>query len=128
MKRNEKISRRLVIPLLASIFNAAPVYCDAEGDEHGEGMDGLVDNLFLGESPFTSEQGELELQLTAAHRDGEEQETELSIEFQYGLTDRLTLEVVLPYLYLDGEEGSVDGLGDVELGAIYNPVNQIRFR
>jgi hypothetical protein len=45
------------------------------------------------------------------------------LALEYGLTDQLDVVFEAPYLYSVGDEGHVNGLGDVELGVLYNLIN-----
>lgn len=61
--------------------------------------------------------GEFEIDVVGESlRSGDRWETEVLAELEFGLLRRLMVEVEVPYLFLDPDDGNrVDGVGDVEL-------------
>lgn len=85
--------------------------------------------LFFMDSAYVEEHGEIELNLTSVFQTDEDEDGVEAkgwanvLELEYGLTKWLELEVEVPWLWAEvefaGQDESVSGLGDVELGAIF---------
>ncbi len=111
--------------------DASPIDTGADTSSHtafeGDGeeeFEGLIDELFLGETAYPEEQGSLEVTLSASFFDDEEAEsTQMRAEFFYGVTDRFRVSAEVPYLFRDPKEADEDlanGFGDIEIGFLYN--------
>lgn len=100
----------------------------------GQGDDQLIQELFLGETPYPQRRDETQLTLGAVHlRTRPERLTTLSFGAEYGFTDRFQVEIEIPHLLrrsgaaAEGEEGNrsdASGFGDVSLGVLYAVVNE----
>lgn len=92
-----------------------------------ESADGLVEELLLGGLPFSQERNEFQLTLSTEMLSRDEAyTTDTVLEIEYGITDSLQIGVELPYRVLDAKESGesdADGVGDIELEALWNLFN-----
>ncbi len=96
----------------------------AQASEDEDGIEPYMQELFLGEMAFAQEQAEVQIGVGLNNMtSGDFDLSELTVSFEYGLTDQLEVAFSAPYLFTDGNAGNVNGLGDVELGFLYNVVN-----
>jgi hypothetical protein len=109
---------------------ALPVSAYAE-EEDAARVEQVAQEVFIGAMPFAQEQFELQLSTSARFTRGEEQQQlEIPLVVELGLTDRLQVEVELPLAVLSPSgdfmrDGST-GLGNMEVGALYNLFNDGR--
>lgn len=106
-----------VLCLVGLTVGSAPLRAD-DGDDR----QWRPEQLFFATPPYPPEQGEVELTLGASLLDWRDrQEIEVMLEAEYGITDAFQIGIAVPYrfLRLDGEEDE-DGIGDIELEALYN--------
>lgn len=75
-----------------------------------------IEELFLSENAYTQEAGETQLSLGADFADTDDlQRTGLSLELEYGLSDRVQVSLGVPYTL--HEDGAPDGeFGELEAG------------
>jgi Putative MetA-pathway of phenol degradation len=93
------------------------------GEESSEKEeDGFVQMLFLSTPADPQKKGELSLSYAmdfADSRDG--RDTDFGFAIGYGVTDRLTLEIEVPYLVRNpSAEETNEGFGDLGFNALYN--------
>jgi len=109
---------------------ALPISAVAEDGDEG-GVEQVVQEVFTGSLPFPQEQLELQLTSSARWRRGnDQQELELPLGVELGVTDRLQVEVEVP-LGVVGPAGDfmrdgTTGVGNMEVGTLYNLVNDRR--
>ena len=83
--------------------------------EEDEPLGGLVEELILGESAYTQEQGEFQTTLGFEYSRGADEKTStLTFELEYGITDWFQIGFEAPYRWIDTE---ADGFQDIEFSA-----------
>jgi hypothetical protein len=104
-------SKVYLLVALAGLWMNAPAWA----------KDGEKEQVSM-QTGFVADRGELEFELVPRFTDGDDGETfESTLEIAYGWTDRLAMELEIPYLVLDPASGErQDGLGDVELELKYS--------
>ena len=116
-------------------FTLSPL-CIADDDDNEEGMSPLSQELFLGESPFVQEQGEVQFGVGFGRLDFDEatselkSETDLTFEFEYGITDAFTIGLEIPYVAFEAaeiDEEDQSGLGDAGITLLYGLINDEEF-
>ena len=137
MKYNlDSIKLAYVLSLIIGL--ASPAFCiaDDDDDDDGDAMSPLAQELFLGESPFVQEKGEIQfgVALTRLNFDANsselKNETDLTFEFEYGITDAFTIGFEVPYVAFkvsEADEEDQSGLGDAGITFLYGLVNNEEF-
>lgn len=75
--------------------------------------------LVPGDTAFGQEAGEYEIAFETTYQDGvEEDEVELRIGFEYGLTERIQLGVEVPYLFVDPDDEDEESASGLDLAEI----------
>ncbi len=130
------ISNTKLIYLLGLIIGlTSPSFCIADDDD-GDAMSPLSQELFLGESPFVQEQGEVQFGVSLSRLKFDENfsenksETDLTFEFEYGITDALTIGLEIPWVSFktaEIDEEDQSGLGDAGITLLYGLVNSEEF-
>ncbi|MBX2852917.1 MAG: transporter [Phycisphaeraceae bacterium] len=106
--------------LLITVCTAVPAFAD-DADEH-DGPAPLLEELILGESAYTQEQGEFQTTIGFTFdREDDEKQSTLSLEMEYGITDWLQVGFEVPYQWIDTE---ADGFSDIEFSAAARLFNQ----
>jgi len=91
-------------------------------------MDQYIQEFFIGETVFPQEKNEIQFTLKPifAGRIGEQQ-LSIPFEIEYGLSNRLQVSIVLPYLFSFSSNRRVKrGMGDAELSLMYNMLKNNR--
>ena len=88
----------------------------------------LIQELFQSDTVYPQEEGEIQLTFRPQYNRGDESVTRSAlVAFEYGVTDSLQIEVEwASFLRVDSddpEEGSAQGIGDLEIGARYSWMN-----
>ncbi len=99
----------------------------AANDEHDAG-EPVVQELFMGESPYPQEPGALQLRAAPGYLRAEDgRETELGMDAEYGLSARLQLGAELPWVR-SAPQGAprAAGLGDVSVSVLYTVLRTAR--
>lgn len=90
----------------------------AGGICQAEEAESAIEELFLNEVAYTQERGEYQLTLGVDFFEEDAFErSELSMELEFGLTDRLQVSIGAPYSLHDDAPGSTREFTEVEIGA-----------
>ena len=87
----------------------------------------IVQEIFLGETPFPQDQQEVQITLGGNYlKSRKEKTTEASLTAEYGITDTFQVQMQLPYRIRTGREnnGSTRGVGDIKAGLLYAFINK----
>lgn len=85
---------------------------EAASSDHAQG-------LFLLDTAYPQERGSLQLTLSGAHLHFDDgHESEVALQLEYGITDRVQVEAVFPVRWFKEGDESDKGLGDIELGLL----------
>lgn len=102
-------------------FAAASSWVHPAAAEDPDKVDDVIQELFIGDTVYS--QDRLELQVTHALRYEQgpgERTFEDALDLQFGLTDRLQVQVEVPGKGVLSSAGLATGLGNLEVGATYN--------
>lgn len=83
----------------------------------------LLQELFLGESVYPQEAGELQFTTGFLWADKGADDFRIPMLLEYGLTDRLQIGVETPFDFLRTGSDDAEGLGNVELEVYWNVLN-----
>jgi len=90
-------------------------------------MDEYLQEFYLEETVFPQEKNEIQLTLKPSFTKYEQRQLYIPLAVEYGLTDRLQIEVEVPYLISSvTERQRIRGMGNVEVGLMYNILKSYR--
>jgi hypothetical protein len=127
MHNRRSSSTFIVAPIAAAACVATVMFAfsargqDEEKHEEKSFPGQLFTELFVGEKIYSLERGEwYGIGAASFGKAPHEKEFELSGEVIYGLTDQIQLSGEIPLLYVDTDEGSHTGIGDISLAVNWN--------
>lgn len=88
----------------------------------------LLQELFLGESVYPQEAGEIQFSSGFFSTRVNRNDFEIPLLFEYGLTDRLQIGAEVPIGFLHSGDQEANGLGNAELEVYWNVLNNPRSR
>jgi len=90
-------------------------------------MDEYLQEFFTEETVFSQDRNEIQFTLKPIFTKGEQRQLYVPLSVEYGLTDRLQIEVEVPYLISSLTERQRNrGMGNAEVGLMYNILKSYR--
>jgi len=90
-------------------------------------MDEYLQEFFTGETVFSQDRNEIQFTLKPSFTKSEQSQLCIPFSVEYGITDRLQIEVEVPYLISSlTERQRIKGMGNAEVGLMYNILKSYR--